>query len=136
LDQCRGISVGVLLKGGDPSARQYFTKTAVYCLVGGSLAGTLAALFGDIAMDQSLRAGFQAGPIEFHEAFAMMTLGLFILHSTLRIAAFWCRYPLTGIRGGFSELPGLAGIALKLMSAYLNGELVYHFGINVGAVGK
>ena len=85
---------------------------------------------------RALRAGFQAGPIEVHEAFAMMTLGLFILHSTLRIAAFLRRYSLTGIRGGLSELPGLAGIALMLMSAYRGEGIGLPFRDQRGAVGK
>jgi uncharacterized membrane protein len=70
--------------------------------------------------------------LEIHDAVA--TLSTFALHTILRILAIWRRYPLTGIRGWLSELPGLVGIGRLLVTAYLGGELVYHRGENVAAV--
>ena len=77
---------------------------------------------------------FVPSPLETHEAVAVTTLSIFALHAILWILAIWRRYPLTGIRGWLSELPGLVGIGGLLVTAYLGGELVYHMGVNVAAV--
>ena len=128
------IAVVVLLRGGDLSARQQWSLTACYCLLAGTAFGLLAALFGDIALDHALAAGFAAGPLEMHETLAVITLSIFALHAILRLLSFWRHYPLAGIRGWLAEVPGLVGIAGMLVTAYLGGELVYHLGVNVAAV--
>jgi uncharacterized membrane protein len=48
--------------------------------------------------------------------------------------AVWREHPLAGIRGWIAEIPGLAGAALLITTAYYGGELVYHFGVNVAAI--
>jgi len=52
----------------------------------------------------------------------------------LRLLALWRRYPLQGLIDWVSVLPGIAGVALLIFTAYYGGELVYHFGINVASV--
>jgi uncharacterized membrane protein len=128
------IAVVVLLRGGDLSARQQWSRTAFYGLLAGTAFAVLAAIFGDIALDQALAAGFAAGPLETHETVAVMTIGIFALHALLRLLAIWRHYPLAGLRGWLAELPGLVGIGGLLVTAYLGGELVYHLGVNVAAV--
>jgi uncharacterized membrane protein len=128
------IAVVVLLRGGDLSARQQWPTTAFYCLLAGTAFAALAAIFGDIALDHAVAAGFAAGPLEIHETVAVITLSVFALHTALRLLAIWKRYALTGIRGWLTELPGLVGIGGLLATAYLGGELVYHMGVNVAAV--
>jgi uncharacterized membrane protein len=128
------IAVVILLTGGDLSARQHWPLTALYALLGGVVFGSLAAFFGDIALDHAVAAGFPAAPLETHETFAVTTLCIFILHSALRCLAIWRKYPLTGIRGWMAELPGFIGIVLLIVTAYFGGELVYHLGVNVAAV--
>ena len=126
------IAVTVLLSGGDLGARQHWPLTAFYALLAGTLFAALAAFFGDIALDHAVAAGFQAAPLETHEAFAVSTLVIFSLHSFLRLLAVWRRYVLTGIRGWMAELPGLVGIARK--GPYRNFKsLVYNLGVNVAA---
>ena len=128
------IAVVVLLRGGDLSARQQWPVVALYSLLAGTAFAFIAALFGDIALDHAVAAGFAAGPMEVHETVAVITLSIFALHAALRLLAIWRRYPLVGIRGWLAELPGLVGICGLLVTAYLGGELVYHMGVNVAAV--
>jgi uncharacterized membrane protein len=128
------IAVVVLLRGGDLSARQHWPAVALYSLLAGTAFALIAALFGDIALDHAVAAGFAAGPLEIHETVAVITLSIFALHSALRLLAIWRRYPLIGIRGWLAELPGLVGICGLLVTAYLGGELVYHMGVNVAAM--
>jgi uncharacterized membrane protein len=127
------IAVIVLVRGGDLSARGYLPTSAFYALVAGTLFAALAALFGDIALDHAAAAGFPTTPMEIHETFAVTTLSFFVLHSILRALAIRRHYALTGILGWVSELPGLIGIVLLVITAYLGGHLVYHLGVNVAA---
>jgi uncharacterized membrane protein len=125
------IAVTVLLRGGDVSARQQWPLAALYCLMAGLAFAILAALFGDIALDHALAAGFAPNPLEAHETFAVATMIIFGGHTVLRLLAVWRRYPLKGIRGLLSELPGLIGLGSLIVTAYLGGNLVYHLGVNV-----
>jgi len=127
------IAVIILLRGGNLSARQHWSLTAFYALLGGTVFAALAAFFGDIALDHAVAAGFQASPMEIHETFAIITLCLFALHSILRFFAILREYALSGMRGWLAELPGLAGMILLVITAYLGGELVYRLGVNVAA---
>ena len=130
------IAVVILFRGGDLSARRHWPMTAFYALLGGTLVAALAAVFGDMALDHAVAAGFNPAPMELHETVALTTLALFGLHTVLRLLAIWRAYSLTGIRGWVSELPGLIGICLLIYTAYLGGELVYHIGVNVAAVAR
>jgi len=128
------IAVVVLVQGGDLSARQHWSLTAFYALLAGSVFAGLAAFFGDIALDHAAAAGFQVAPMEIHETFAIITLSIFALHSILRLLAIWRKYALTGIRGWMAEIPGLIGIVLLIITAYLGGNLVYDLGVNVATM--
>jgi uncharacterized membrane protein len=127
-------AVTILLRGGDLSARQHWPLTAFYALLGGTLFACLAAFFGDIALDHAVAAGFPIHPLETHETFALTTLGIFSLHTILRLLAIWRGYTLTGLRGWLAELPGLIGIVLLIFTAYFGGQLVYHLGANVAGI--
>lgn len=128
------IAVVVLLRGGDLSARKQWPAVALYSLLAGTAFALIAALFGDIALDHAVAAGFATGPLEIHETVGMITLSVFTLYAALRLLAIWRRHPLTGIRGWLAELPGLVGIFGLLVTAYLGGELVYPMGVTVAAV--
>ncbi len=125
------IAVTVLVRGGDVGARQHWPLTAFYALLAGTLFACLAAFFGDIALDHAEAAGFKVAPMEFHEAFAIATLSIFGLHAILRLLALWRNLSLTGLQGWLAETPGLIGVVLLLITAYLGGNLVYHLGVNV-----
>jgi uncharacterized membrane protein len=87
------IAVVVLLRGGDLSARQQWPVVALYSLLAGTAFAFIAALFGDIALDHAVAAGFAVGPMEVHETVAVITLSIFALHAALRLLAIWRRYP-------------------------------------------
>jgi len=125
------IAVVVLLRGGDLSARQHWPTVAFHCLLAGIVFAGLAAIFGDMALDHAVAAGFASEPLEIHETVAIITLCIFVLHAALRWLAIWREFPLTGTRGWLAEIPGLVGLAGLFVTAYLGGELVYHLGVNV-----
>jgi uncharacterized membrane protein len=125
------ITVSVLVRKGNLSARGQWPLAAFYALLAGTLFAVLAAIFGDIALDHAVASGFPAPPMETHEAFALTTLGLFGLQLILRFLAIWRKYPLIGGRGWLAELPGLIGLVFLIATAYLGGELVYGLGVNV-----
>lgn len=125
------IAVILLLHGQDMSARQHGPLTAFYLLLTGTAFAGLAAVFGDIALDHAVAAGFAQGPIERHEFFAIATLCLFILHTVLRLLTILRRYPLKGLRGWIAELPGIIGVFTLIYTGYLGGHLVYELGVNV-----
>jgi uncharacterized membrane protein len=127
------IALIVLLRGGNVSARAQWPLTALYCLLAGLAFAILAAMFGDIALDHAVAAGFKPSPMETHETAAIATIVIFGVHTVLRLLAVWRRYPLQGLRGFLAELPGLLGIGGLLVTAYLGGELVYHLGVNVAS---
>ena len=127
------ISAIVLSRGGTLSTRRTWPTVAFYSLVAGTTFAGLAAIFGDIALDHAVAAGFPSGPLEVHETVAIATLIIFALHAALRWLAIRRGYSLSGIRGWLAEIPGLIGIVGLFTTAYLGGELVYHLGVNVTA---
>jgi uncharacterized membrane protein len=125
------INAAILLRGGDLSARQPWPTVAFYSLLAGTGFAVLAAFFGDIALDHAVAAGFAAGPLEFHETVAIVTIVIFGLHTALRFLAILRGFPLAGMRGWLAEVPGLIGVVGLFFTAYLGGNLVYHMGVNV-----
>jgi len=115
----------------DLTSRQCLPMIALSALILGTLAAGLAAIFGDIAFDKAVSLGFLSGPIETHETLALITITVFGLYCLWRLLALWRRYPLRGLIGWVSVLPGMAGVVLLIITAYYGGELVYHFGVNV-----
>ena len=116
------------------SVRGQWPRTAFYTLAAGVVLAIMAAVFGDIALDKAVAAGFEAASIERYETFALATLGIFGLHAILRFLAIRHRYALMAVRGWLAELPGLLGIVLLIYTAYLGGHLVYDLGVNVTAL--
>lgn len=114
--------------------RQCLPMIALWALLLGTVSAGLAAIFGDIASDKAISLGYPSGPIEIHETLALVTIAVFSLYCLLRLLALWRRYPLRGLIGWISVLPGMAGAVLLIVTAYYGGELVYHFGVNIAAV--
>lgn len=128
------MDITLLLLKKDLTSRQCLPMVALTALLLGTLAAGLAAIFGDIALDKAISLGFPSDPLETHETLALITIAVFSLHCLLRLLAVWRKYPLRGLSGWVSTLPGLAGVVLLIITAYFGGELVYHFGVNVAAV--
>jgi uncharacterized membrane protein len=128
------LDIIVLLIKKDLTGRQCLPLVALSALLLGTLSAGLAAIFGDIALDKAVSLGFPTGPLETHETLALITIAVFSLHCLLRLLALWRRYPLRGLSGWISTLPGMVGLVLLIATAYYGGELVYHLGVNVAAV--
>ena len=124
----------LLLTKKDLAGRQCLPMIGLSALLLGTLSAGLAAIFGDIALDQAVSLGFPGGPLEIHETLALITIAVFSLQCLLRLLALWRRHPLRGFIGWSSALPGMVGVVLLIFTAYYGGELVYHFGVNVAAV--
>ena len=122
----------VLITKKDFSSRQGLPLIAMAALLLGTLSAVVAAIFGDMALDQAVAAGFPAGPIETHETFAIITIVIFSLYSLWRLLVLWRGYPLRGFVAWVSAAPGMIGLVLLITTSYYGGELVYHFGVNVG----
>jgi uncharacterized membrane protein len=103
-------------------------------LLPGTLSARGAAVFGDIALDRAVSRGFPTGPMETHDMFDLISLGVFIAHSLLRLWTVWRRHPLAVTRRWIAEIPGVAGVVLLFTTAYYGGALVYRFGVDVTAV--
>jgi uncharacterized membrane protein len=128
------MDIIVLLLKKDLANRECLTLIALSALLLGTLSAGIAEIFGDIALDKAISLGFPSGPLETHEMFALITLGIFIVHALLRLFAVWRSYALRGLIGWIAILPGLVGVGFLITTAYYGGELVYHFGVNVAAV--
>jgi uncharacterized membrane protein len=125
------MDIILLLIKKDLAGRECLPLIALTALLLGTASAGIAAIFGDIALDKAISLGFPSGPLETHEIFALITLGVFIVHSLLRLFAVWRRYALRGLIGWIAALPGLVGAGFLIATAYYGGELVYHFGVNV-----
>ena len=101
------IDIIVLSIKKDLTSRQCLPMIALSSLILGTLAAGLAAIFGDIAFDKAVSLGFPSGPIETHETLALITITVFGLYCLWRLLALWRRYPLRGLTGWFSVLPGI-----------------------------
>ena len=128
------MDIIVLLIKKDLADRQCLALIALSTLLLGILSASVAAIFGDLALDKAVSLGFPNGPLETHETLALITIAVFSFHGLLRILAVWRRYPLRGIIGWISALPGMVGGVLLITAAYYGGELVYHLGVNVAPV--
>ena len=128
------MDIIVLLIKKDLADRQGLALIALSALLLGILSAGVAAIFGDLALDKAVSLGFPNGPLETHETLALITIAVFSFHGLLRILAVWRRYPLRGIIGWISALPGMVGGVLLITAAYYGGELVYHLGVNVAPV--
>jgi len=125
------MDIIVLLIKKDLTSRQCLPMIALAALLLGTLSAGIAAIFGDIAFDKAISLGFPSGPLETHQSLALITITVFSFCCLLRLLALWRRYPLKGISGWISVLPGMVGVVLLIFTAYYGGELVYHFGVNV-----
>jgi uncharacterized membrane protein len=128
------IDIIVLLIKKDLANRECLALIALSALLFGTVSAGIAAIFGDIALDKAISLGFPSGPLETHEMFALITLGIFIVLCLLRLLAVWRNYALRGLIGWIAVLPGVGGVGLLITTAYYGGELVYHFGVNVAVL--
>lgn len=124
----------IVLRGGDLAAHRCLPQIALTALVLGTLAGIVAAVFGDIALDKALERGFQKPPLEEHEELAFSTLAVFGVIALIQLGAWWRGLSFRGGRGWTLAVALLAASALLIDTAYHGGELIYGLGVNVTKV--
>ena len=128
------VDAYALVGGRDLAERSCVPNVALVTLLLGVLAGVVAMVFGDIAADHAVGAGFPTAPIERHEDFATTTVVCFAVLAAVRLFAYWRGIPLAGWRGWLFLLVTLVGAGLILTTAYFGGHLVYDLGVNVAVV--
>jgi len=128
------IDIAVLFRQGDLAARACLATTGFYSLLFGVGFALLAALFGDIALEQAVAAGFDKAPLEEHEAYAWLTIGVFGVLLALQILARRRGMRLSGGSGWGFVIAVIVGVLVLLVTAYHGGSLVYEVGVNVKSV--
>ncbi|MCF6322146.1 MAG: DUF2231 domain-containing protein [Rhizobiaceae bacterium] len=92
---------------------------------------TIAAIFGDIALDIAKEGGVAEAVTETHETLGGITASAFAVWGLIR-AYLWYRQSVLGKRGtGAIVFVELILAALIIVTAYYGGQLVYEFGVNV-----
>jgi uncharacterized membrane protein len=128
------LDIIVLLTKKDLAGRQGLPLISLSALLLGTLSAGLAAIFGDIALDEAVSKGFAMGQLEVHETLALITIAVFSFYCLLRLVALWRKFRLQGYTGWIAVSLGIAGVVLLIITAYYGGELVYHLGVNVAPV--
>jgi uncharacterized membrane protein len=123
-----------LVRRGDLAVRSCVPDAALLALLAGVAAGVVAIIFGDIASDHAVAAGFPTAPIEQHEGFATTTVVFFAVIAAFRLFARWRGISLAGGRGWLFLFVTLVGTALVITTAYFGGHLVYDGGVNVATI--
>lgn len=129
-----GLQLLVLLRHGDLAAGTCLANCALGALLLGAASAVVAAIFGDIALDQAMAAGFPAKPLATHQAFGISTTTLMLVLSSIYLIARWRHWRLAERNGWLLWVLALAGVALLIVTAYYGGNLVYVIGVNVKAV--
>jgi uncharacterized membrane protein len=128
------IDLFLILRGGDLAARRPLANLALGLLIAAGTMAVVAAIFGDIALEDALAKGFPEAPLEQHEGFGWTTAYAFAGYALLRLLAHWRRFSLAGLRGWATTAVTAAGVVLLLTTAFYGGKLVYEHGVNVAAV--
>ena len=119
-----------LLRTGSPFDRSCPSAAGLALLLLAAVAAVLAALFGDLALDKAVEAGFSADRLETHEELGITSA---VLVGVLALWNGWwfLRAGRSKGLGWFSWVAGLAVLVVVLTAAWFGGELVYQLGVNV-----
>ena len=121
----------LLVSGRDIAGRGCTGSVSASLAVLAGLAAIVAFVFGDIAYDLAVSAGFPEVDLETHEGLGTWTAIAFVVWALVR-GVFWWRGSAVG--GGLKAVAvviELAGAALVVVTAYFGGQLVYELGVNV-----
>jgi len=124
----------VLLRHGDLASNHCLANTALGALLLSALFATVAAVFGDIALDHAVAIGFPSAPLETHAALGISTMSFILVVSAFHLAARRFRWPLSSRRGWLLWAISMLGVVMIVVAAYYGGKLVYQIGVNVDAV--
>jgi len=119
-----------LVKGQGLYGRHCLSSTGLALLALAAVGAGVAAVFGDIALDQAVASGVPLTALETHEELGQLSS---VLLALLAVAEGWFyrqRTACTAINWGF-WVAGVAVMAELLTTAWFGGQLVYALGINV-----
>ncbi len=110
--------LGLILK------KEFFTKTAFYLLILGTLGVVAAYVSGDIAGEGIAETGALKNALELHEEAAKLSLWLMTAAAIIRIGfVFWKKY--AGVYKWVSLILFLVGVLSIIRTGYYGGELVF-----------
>jgi len=110
--------IGLILK------KDFFTKTAFYLLILGTLGVVAAYISGDITGEGIAETGALKNALEMHEEAAQLSLWLMTAAAITRIGfVLWKKY--SGVYKWFSLVLFLVGVLSIVRTGYYGGELVY-----------
>lgn len=120
----------IVFRGDGLFSRSCLSSTAMVLIVLAALAAILAAVFGDMALDQALSTGVPLASLETHEELGQLTA---ILLSALAVIELWFyrKARNTAVLDWGFLLLGVAMLTLLLSTAWFGGQLVYDLGVNV-----
>jgi uncharacterized membrane protein len=127
------VDFAAMARGSDLGGATLLSRVSAGALILAAGFGILAYLFGDIAYDRAIAAGFPETALEAHEGLGTATMAILVALALLRLVAQWRGIGLGGGRGWLITLGTLAATAVMLTTAYHGGQLVYELGVNVAA---
>jgi uncharacterized membrane protein len=95
------------------------------------LAAIVAFVFGDLAFDAAVSAGFPEADLETHEGLGTSTAIAFVVWALVRGYLWWRGSTVGGGLKVAAVVIELAGAALVIVTGYFGGQLVYELGVNV-----
>ncbi len=111
-------AIGLIFK------KDFFTKTAFYLLILGTLGVVAAYISGDITGEGVAETGVLKNALETHEEAAQLSLWLMTAAAIVRVGfVVWKKY--TGVYKWFSLVLFLVGVLSIVRTGYYGGELVY-----------
>ena len=125
-----GTQLLATIKGEGLFGRSYLQTCGVMLTVIAAVGAIVAAVFGDMALDQAVASGVPLASLENHEELGQLTA---VLLSVLAVAELWFyrkdNNSATINRGTW--LAGLVTVSLLFATAWFGGQLVYKLGVNV-----
>lgn len=125
------INCYLLVRKKDLASKEFLPTLSYIALFLALFFGAIAAIFGDVALDKAVELGFNSNRLESHQELAQITLLMMFLlavwqgvyrwnNKTFNVATNWSYLAIC-----------IATSAALLITAYLGGELVYSYGVNV-----
>jgi len=125
-----GAQLLALSKGQGLFDRSCLSSSALVLIVLAAAGAIVAAIFGDIALDQAVASGVPPASLETHEDLGQSSA---VLLSVLAVIEMWLYRRADArkvVNRGF-WIAGLAVLTLLLTTAWFGGQLVYESGVNV-----
>jgi uncharacterized membrane protein len=119
-----------VLKGESLFGRHCLATTALALIVLAAIGAVIAAVFGDMALDQAIANGVPETSLETHQELGQLSA---MLMFGLAVIEVWL-YSKTKTGAVFSWgflLAGAGVLVVLLSTAWFGGQLVYELGVNV-----